>query len=181
MIRSNEITRIGHFAKPHGVNGEINLLVEDSIDIEALTCIVLDIDGINVPFFFSSVRPRGAESYLVMIDGITTEVAVSQFVNMPVYALKTDVEALGDEDDDEDGDDGFYAEDLIGYKVVTADGRLSGTIDDVDDSTQNVLFIILTDDGRRVFVPVANEFISDIDTDDCVLTLDLPDGLVELN
>ncbi|MDE6403054.1 MAG: ribosome maturation factor RimM [Muribaculaceae bacterium] len=178
MIRNDEITPIGHFAKPHGVNGEINLIVSEPIDVEELSCIVLDIDGINVPFFFSSVRSRGSESYLVMIDGVTTEVAVSQFVNSQVFALKTDVDSLCDEDEE---DDGFYAEDLVGYKVVTSDGRMSGTIDDVDDSTQNVLFIILTDDGHRVFVPVANEFIADIDTDNCVLTLDLPDGLVDLN
>ena len=178
MIRPDEITTIGHFAKPHGVNGEINLIVSEPIDIESLSCIVLDIDGINVPFFFSSVRRRGSESYLVKIDGIDTEVAVSQFVNSQVYALTSEVEAITDEDDDADG---FYAEDLIGYKVLTDDGRLSGTIDDVDDSTQNLLFIVKTDNGNKVFVPVANEFIADIDIDNATITFDLPDGLVDLN
>lgn len=176
MITGNEISPIGFFGKPHGVNGEINFIIETDADIEDLTCIVLDIDGINVPFFFDSIRPRGAESYLVMIDGVDCEAKAAALTNKKVYALRSEIVTV----DDEDCDDGFYAEDLVGYQITDTSSGLDGEITGVDDSTDNVLFIVRTSDGKQVLIPVADEFISGIDVDRQVVNVDLPSGLLDL-
>ncbi len=179
MIGSTELFPIGFLGKPHGINGEVNFLLTEPVDPADLSCIVIAIDGINVPFFFSSVRQRGNTSYLVKLDGVETEKEVAMFANSQVYALKSDIIELLD--DDENNEEGFYAEDLIGYDVKSTDSKLVGIIEDVDDTTDNVLFIIDTDLHQKVFVPVANDFIVDIDSDKRVLLLNLPDGLLELN
>ena len=103
MITAQEISPIGFLGKTHGVNGEINLITDVDVDIEELSCIVLDIDGINVPFFFDSIRPRGTESYLVMIDGVDSEAKAAMLVNKKVYALNDEVAI-----DEAGDDDGFY-------------------------------------------------------------------------
>ncbi len=177
MIRDNEITLIGYFGKPHGVNGEINLLTD--VDVEALSCVIVDVDGINVPFFPDSVRPRGTGSYLVVMDGLTNEDEVIPLVNRKVYALKQELISAGGGDPGPDGD-GFYAEDLIGYDVEDAEAGLSGIIEDVDDTTENVLFVVRAGDGRRILIPVADEFIRDIDVDNRHVTLYLPAGILDL-
>lgn len=51
---------------------------------------------------------------------------------------------------------------------------------DLDDTTDNYLFIIETPDGRNVMVPVADEYVVDIDTENRIITLDLPDGLLDI-
>lgn len=178
MITASQITPIGSFGKPHGVNGEINLVVDGDIDIASLSCVVIEINGINVPFFFDSIRPRGNDKFLVHIDGIDSEEQVSALVNKEVYAIADEVEELPDIENQED--DGFYASDFIGFKVFTTDGKLSGTIMDVDDSTENYLFVIRTDEGRQVLVPVADEFITDIDIEGRTLELELPEGLLSI-
>ena len=174
MITADQLTRIGSFGKPHGVNGEITFLSD--VDPDDLTCVVIDVDGINVPFFFSSTRPRGSESYLVKIDGIDGDAEVSKLVNKTVWALKSDLA------DDEDGeaDDGFYAEDLIGYTATDDASGLTGEITGVDDTTDNVLFIVKTGEGKNILIPVADEFIVTIDTDTKTVEMDLPDGLLDL-
>lgn len=177
MIADSDILPIGSFGKPHGVNGEINLLTD--CDIESLSCVIVDIDGINVPFFFDSVRPRGTESYLVVIDGIGSDKDVSGLVNKKVFALKSELHSV-EVDNGECEGDGFYADDLIGYDVTDAEAGLSGVIEDVDDSTDNVLFVVRTVEGRHVLIPVADEFISEIDVDKRLLKLDLPAGILEL-
>ncbi len=177
MIADSDILPVGSFGKPHGVNGEINLLTD--CDIEALSCIVVDIDGINVPFFFDSVRPRGTESYLVVIDGFDSDKTVSCLVNKKVCALKSELHSLDVDNGEFDGD-GFYADDLVGYDVTDADAGLSGVIEAVDDSTDNVLFVVRTIEGRKVLIPVADEFISEIDVEQRLLKLDLPLGILEL-
>jgi 16S rRNA processing protein RimM len=57
---------------------------------------------------------------------------------------------------------------------------LLGTIEDVNDDTENTLFIIETPTGDSILVPVAMEFISDIDSDKNIVKLDLPEGLSDL-
>lgn len=63
------------------------------------------------------------------------------------------------------------------------DSRLGeiGSIEDVDDSTANVLFVVATDDGETVYIPVVEEFINAVDDERKVVETTLPEGLVDLN
>ena len=56
MILKEELTEIGRFGKPHGIQGEINATVDDDVDVDAINRIVVNIDGIYVPFFIRSIR-----------------------------------------------------------------------------------------------------------------------------
>lgn len=176
MITENQITEIGRFNQPHGIKGEINAVISDGAELDDLSCIILDIDGIFVPFFISGVRQRGTHSFLIMIDGIDNEQKAASIANKPIYALSDEIR-LTDDDFDEDG---FYAEDFIGFEISTPDGELNGTIADIDDSTENVLFIVNADNGKTHLIPVADELITDIDIDNRHITVDLPSGLLEL-
>ena len=170
-----DIVEIGKFNKPHGLNGEISATLD--VDPTGLSCIIVDIDGINVPFFITSTRPKNAGTTLLRIDGVDSEEAVRMFVNKPVYALSTEVS-----EEERTDEDGFYASDFIGYDIIddATSGRI-GSITDIDDNTENVLFIVDTPDGGRAFIPVADEFITDIDTERRTLTMNLPQGLINLN
>ncbi len=175
MIEDNILVEIGHIGKPHGLNGEVNLYTDSDIDLNSLSCVVLDMDGINVPFFFNSVRTRGADSYLVTFDGIDREYDAAGLVNKTVYALKQEMSET-----EQDEEDGFYAEDFIGYKTTINNGTVGGDVIDIDDSTENVLFIIRTDEGKQLYIPVADEFIEDIDVENKLLVFNVPDGILEL-
>lgn len=173
-----DLVRIGRLVKPHGIKGEINASVDvDGVDLSALRCIVVEVEGIPVPFFIDSVRQRSHSSVLLTIDGITDENAAAELCGADYHALAED---LPDEADTED-EDGFYASDLAGYSVVTADGNELGMIDDVEDSTANVLFIVSTPDGGTLYIPVAEEFIDNIDCESKRITMTLPEGMVQLN
>ncbi|MBD5258203.1 MAG: 16S rRNA processing protein RimM [Barnesiella sp.] len=177
MITDNQITEIGRFNQPHGIKGELNALIDEGVALDELSCIVLDMDGIYVPFFMTGLRQRGAMLYLVSIDGITDEQKAATLANKTIYALADEVE----QEEDTDGDDGFYAEDFIGFTIQSADGNLKGTITDIDDATDNVLFIVTTDNSdKKYLIPVADEFITAIDVDNRSLTVDLPEGLLEI-
>lgn len=179
MITRDNLTEIGVFNKPHGISGEINVTIYRDIDIASLRCIVIDMDGIYVPFFVNSIRPRGAETVLLTIEGVATETQAATFTGKSVYVLDSDCGELGVHEDNAE-DDGMYAEDFIGYSIIDTDSGFSGKIVDVDDSTDNVLFIVESDNSRRVFIPVAEEFIQDIDTETRIVEVNLPEGLLEI-
>ena len=85
MIKSEEIKEIGSFIKPHGINGEIVALLPSEIDVDALSCIVLDMDGIYVPFFIEDWRPKAKESILLKLEGVTDEIAAKEFTGKIIF------------------------------------------------------------------------------------------------
>lgn len=175
MIKRSEILEIGRLLKPHGVKGEITVELFGDIDMTALKCVVVDIDGIFVPFFVQSVRPKTSETCLVKFDNLDTDGEVSMLALKSLFALKEDVELS-----DDSSDEGFYASDLIGFTAINPEGEMIGKIADVNDDTENTLFIIEKDGGETLLVPVAAEFICDIDSENSIVKLDLPEGLSDL-
>lgn len=191
MILRTELKEIGRLQKPHGINGEINVQSRlDADELASLRCVVLEIDGIFVPFFISASRPKSSQTSLLTIDGITSEAEAAKLCPAPLYALRDDIRRLEATDneseeyseDEENDEEGFYAEDLIGYTVESDDGLLRGEIVDLDDSTDNYLFIVRDQDGRRLLLPVADgSMIEEVDTQRHHLLLSLPKGLLDLN
>lgn len=175
MIERSQLTEIGVFGKPHGVNGEITATIDSDVEVDELKCLFVDIDGIFVPFFINSFRRRGTEASLLIIDGFESADEVRVLTNKKIYCLTEELplEDLTDED-------GFYTADFIGWKIM--DGKnLIGEITDFDDSTENVLFIVRTPADKTVYVPVADELITEIDEENRLLSMNLPDGLVDLS
>lgn len=173
MITESQLFPVGRLLKPHGINGEITVLLTADVDLASLSCIVLRIDGIFVPFFINTVRPKSSETDLVTIDGVDSDADAARLCPAEVYALKKDLPAA-----DADAE-GMYASDFVGYGVVE-NGILLGKIEAIDDTTANYLFIIRTPEGKEVMVPVADEFVTGIDTDTRIVSLELPEGMLDL-
>lgn len=176
MIKKEDIVEIGKFQKTHALKGELNALLDIEDDFVADgNPLIVEMDGIFVPFYGESIRPKGAESFLVKLRDIDTQEEAQTFVNKAIYGLRADLVEYFDDPDME------LKEDFIGYKVVDADLGVLGEVKDVDDSTENVLLVIATENGEEVYVPIVEEFIREIDDDRQVIETRLPDGLVDLN
>ena len=179
MIKFDRLTRIGVLLKPHGIKGEILLELDIDVDLEALRCVVLDIDGIFVPFFINSVRPRSVHSALITIDDINDDVSAKSMCGKDLYVFTEEL----DSEIVEDLKGGFYLSDLIGYNLEVKNLGVIGKISDFDDSTENYLLIVdsTENEGKKIFIPLAQEFITGIDDIARKLEMDLPEGLIELN
>lgn len=177
MIKRTDITEAGVFNKPHGIKGEISATLDFDIDLSQVKCIVMDVEGIFVPFFIVSVRPKTSETYLITIDGIDSEQKARTLTGRSFYVLDSDIE----ESDDADGEDGFYISDLIGYTIIDSEAGTIGEITDYNDATANLLLIVTTPDGDEVYIPVADEYIDEVDADSQTLHTTLPSGIIDLN
>ncbi len=179
MILKNDISEVGKFQKTHALKGELNALLDIYPDyIAEGNAIVVDTDGIFVPYYASSIRPKGTMSYLIKLDGIDSENEAKPFVNKAIYAIKAQLGPFLNLDEEEMMDE----DDLVGYSIVDdSSDSLIGKIDSIDSSTDNLLFIVTTDDGDTVYIPAVDEFISEICDDSKVIRMNLPDGLINLN
>lgn len=178
-LDTSTLIEAGHFNKPHGIKGEISATVTiDDVDLADVETLFVEMDGILVPFFIDELRPRTADTWLVKIDGIDSEQKARQFAGRPFSLLPDDVPQADPFDPEADG---FYASDLIGFAMTDSEAGPLGVVEDVNDSTANVLFVVRRPDGQELLVPVADEFIDGIDTDTRTIHTSLPESLVHLN
>lgn len=176
MITRSQIVEMGHYNKPHGVGGELSATMDCDLEvIKGFSCLISEIDGIFVPFFIESLRPKSAETVLLKIDGINNETDAALLVNKSIYVKKEEYEELSDEYDD----DAMPLDFFIGY-TVTDDGSELGTIANVDEETDNCLFVVRLNDGGEVMIPASDDLINNIDTDKRVIDMSLPQGLVDV-
>lgn len=178
MITPDMLTQAGVFNKPHGIKGEISATFTIDLDPDDLRCVFVEMDGIPVPFFIESSRPKTAETWLLTIDGIDSEQKARAFVNRPFMALTDELPESEPLDPDADG---FYASDFIGFTMTDSSRGLLGTITDINDDTDNVLFVVTTPGSRQILIPVADEFIDNIDTVTRTLHVSVPEAILDLN
>lgn len=175
MIRQEDVYKIGRLGKPHGVKGEISFqFTDDVFDRVDADYLIIEVDGILVPFFIEEYRFRSDETALLKLEDIDTQEAARELTNSDVYFERR----LSD-----DADEPSMAA-IIGYRLVNdADGQEIGTITGIDDSTANILFEVLksgTDDDSPILIPAAEEFITGIDNDKREISVALPEGLLDL-
>ena len=168
MIRKEDCYKIGRIGKAHGVRGELSFLftddVFDSVDAEYL---ILEVDGILVPFFMEEYRFRSDSLALVKFCDIDTQQRASELTNCDVWFLRSLTP-----DDEEPTLAG-----LVGFEIVEAGtGKSVGHIAAIDDTTVNLLFEL--EDGT--LIPANDELITDIDTSGKRIIMSIPEGLLAI-
>ena len=88
MIRLEEISPIGVFGKTHGIKGEINLELNVDFDLDDTEYIIVDIDGIFVPFFINEYRYKTNSTALVLFDDINSEESIRPFFGKTAYVKR---------------------------------------------------------------------------------------------
>lgn len=174
MIRKEDVYQIGKMGKAHGLKGEINFQFTDDVwDTTNSDYLICEVDGILVPFFIEEYRFRSDATAIVKLEDLDTADAVQFLVNCDVFFEKKYQEEL---DEDEVSLNYF-----VGFKMLDGDnGQEIGTIVDIDDKTDNWLFIVERTDGSEVMIPAHEEFISEIKQEEKTMVMDLPLGLLDL-
>jgi 16S rRNA processing protein RimM len=169
MIRQEEVYKIGRLGKAHGVKGEVSLQFDDDIfDRVEAEYLVLDIDGILVPFFMEEYRFRSDTVCLVKFCDVDTQQRAQELTGCDVYFPRALAETT---------DETPSLSMLVGYEIVSvADGRAVGKIAAIDDSTANILFELET--GQ--LIPANDDLIEVIDTEQQQIRINIPEGLLNI-
>ena len=169
MIKREEVYKIGKLGKAHGVHGELSFMFDDDVfDRVDADYLVLDLDGILVPFFLEEYRFRTDSTALVKFCDIDTQERARELTGTDVYFP---VALTGDDDIPP------TLHSLVGFDIVEANtGKPVGRIASIDDSTANILFEL--EDGK--LIPANDDLITNIDKDKRQIVTDLPEGILDL-
>ena len=170
MILPEDVYPIGRLGKAHGVKGEVTFHFDDDVfDRVDADYLILEVDGILVPFFFEEYRFKNDTTAIVKLEGIDTQERARELTGCEVFFPRD----LADNDDSDQLSFAF----LIGFTIVDAtSGQAIGQVDSIDDSTANILFCL--EDGT--LIPASNDLITSIDTDQRTILMQLPEGLLTL-
>ena len=169
MIRQEEVYKIGKLGKAHGVKGEISFLFDDDVfDRTDADYLILDMDGILVPFFIEEYRFKTDDNALMKFEGIDTQERARELTGCEVYFPREMAE---------DSDQQLSWAAVVGFELIDAtSGKSAGRIASVDDTTINILFEL--EDGK--LIPASEELITNVDTKKQQIVIHLPEGILEL-
>ena len=160
---------VGRIGRLFGTEGGVMITLYTSFpdDFQMEEPLFIRVDELAVPLFCSSFERRGQSSAVVQFDDIDTERRAEEWlVGREIFV-----------EEQEQDDDEFYMEDLIGFKASV--GRQRGEVIDYYDSEANPLFEIRLGDKQHL-IPAQEEFIAHIDFDKRIIKFVLPEGLLEL-
>jgi 16S rRNA processing protein RimM len=156
---------IGRIARAHGIRGEVVVVTHDPAS-ELLDRVgELWIGGVSRQVVGARPTPRG---WLVQLEAVATR-NDAEALRGQVVEVDRDVLDL------EDGD--ILLGDLVGCRVQRLDGTPWGTIAAVEHGMQDRLVILDGEIERQL--PLVDEFVTAIDLEARVVTVDPPEGLPE--
>ena len=172
MILKNEIFPIGQITRTHGLKGELSFTTNSTIldDVE-VPFIILEPEGLLVPFYLENVRMKNETTGLLKLERVNSDEQAREFVGHTIYLPNMFL--------DEMENDEFETDYFVGFEIIDEEKGSIGKVLAVDQSTANALFVVQTD-SDEVLIPIADEYMIDIDHEKKVIRLKLPEGLLEL-
>lgn len=167
---------VGLLKKPHGIKGEV-LVFPATDEPEAVfrpgrILAVLDRDGRATGRELVVERGRPYQrSWLLRFDGIEDREAVEELREHLLGLAVEDARPL------EEGE--YYHHELVGLRVLTADGSLVGEVVDLFEAPQGVLLSVVGS-GREHLIPFRSGVVVRVDRSAGHVVIAPPEGLLEL-
>lgn len=165
---------VGGVAKPHGIRGEI--CIKSYADSPSLFDRVPALylqrgNGTPRPYAVRSWREH-KEYVLLVLEGVTDRDMAEALRGQTVLVSQDD---LPEPDEGE-----FYIFDLLDCRVVLEDGAEIGVLEGFYENAEQDTWVIKGVDGKEILLPAVPEFVLDVDLDAEVITIDPPEGLLDI-
>ena len=176
MLRKEDCYLAGTFIKTHGVKGELVAKKNsDLLEKNKLESVLVDIDGGLVPFFIpkNGISSRNHSSVRILLEDMDSEAKAKRFIGCDIYVPMKDVPDFIEEADEIDPNV------LIGFTYVDEERGELGEIEDIQDFAGNIV-MVLTINNEEVMIPFADENFIDLDEENKTITMETPDGLLDM-
>jgi len=165
------LIEIGWTGKPHGLKGELKLRIQDFYEDDLMTAESLLIGDPPVPYFLERVRAGGA--IIAKFETLDAREHVAPLSGKAVWLLADQITAVKEVQPDTPWDT------VIGYTISAEGYPVLGPITGIMDMPEHYL-AELSHDGKDVLIPLHEELVREVDKEKEVLTMLLPDGLLDL-
>jgi 16S rRNA processing protein RimM len=171
-LNINDCYHLGYVIKPHGVKGEIQLMldVDNPAYYKKLESVFLEINQKLVPFFISNIQISNSFA-IIKFEDIDSFDQADELVSAQAYLPLQLLPPL------KEGQ--FYYHQVIGYQVKDENLGILGEVEDIVSLPQHEIFTF-RHQGKEVLAPLNDLVIKKVDHTNKVLEVSLPEGLLEL-
>lgn len=162
---------MGTITKKHGYKGELNLHLDtDEPEMyNNLESIFVENSGLLVPFFLKKAKThKGNNLRIILEDFDNPESLIGRNAYLPLSTLP---KLSGNK---------FYFHEVLGFNIISEEGNNIGEIVFVRDTSSQDLFEVKNSKGQEILIPVIDEWIVDVNRSDSTITMNLPDGLLDV-
>lgn len=165
---------IGRIGKPHGVRGEVNVgLRTDAPEERFEVGTTIRTDPVERgPLVVQSARSASGR-FVLGFEGVADRTAAEALQGIMLVIDTDELPALDDEDD-------FYDHELVGMRADLLDGTSLGTVTDVIHGLAGDTLAVKPKGAKEILIPFAKAIVPAIDRVNRTLTVDPPEGLLEL-
>jgi len=165
-MRGEARIEIGGIARAHGIRGEVVIVTHDPDSATLGSVDKIYVGGVERKVVQARDTQRG---WLVVLDGIATRTEAEALRGQPVE-VERDALELDPED--------VLLDDLVNCEVRLPDGTPWGTIAEIMIGQHQDLLVIHDGETERL-LPLVDEFVTQIDLDAGVVTVNPPEELPE--
>ncbi len=164
---------LGKIVKKYSFKGELlaKLDTDEPAIYENLDAIFIDLNSTLVPFFVEKSQLHKSNLLRLKFDDINNEEDAEALLKSDLYLPLDLLPKL-------EGDK-FYFHEIINFQLVDENFGYVGIIRGVNDSTAQALFEV-DREGIEILIPINDDFIKKIDRVNKNITVNTPEGLIEL-
>ena len=172
-MTKEKISLFGRLTKTHGYQGKIVLKanLSEKVEIEIMESLFLKIEGILVPFFIEEFSETSFPFYIIKCENIDDDTSAKEILGRDVYIPDKYISQIASRQ--------IKLKDFIAFSIKDQHGHLIGEIVDLLEIPGNSLFVV-DFNGREILIPVQNQLIIDINWDDNILIISIPDGIADM-
>ncbi len=168
---------IGYTSKVHGKQGEliVKLDVDFLEEIQKLELVLIQMnktDNSLIPFFISKSNFQNDGTLRIKLEDIDDIASAKNISGKSIYISKTGLPTKqGNE---------FYHHEVINFTVIDANYGDIGEISHINNQTKQAIFEVINPDDKEILIPAVDHIITLIDRKNKTITVNTPDGLIDL-
>ena len=171
-MTTEECFRVGSILKPKGLKGELHLYVDfEGLENIKFNTLFIDTAGKLVPYFVASIKYLQKNAAYLVLEDVDTIEKASLLVRKNIY-LPNKLKPKKKKQE-------FTLMDLKGFTAIDENEGELGVISDIHQYPQQLIAAV-TFKNCEVLFPLNEEIIKGIDLVKEIVTVDLPEGLLDI-
>lgn len=164
---------LGKILKTFGNKGQlmVHLEVDEPEKYLDLESVYLDIYGERIPFFITGVELKNRNSAVLSFADVDSTEVAEEYTGKEMFLPLSSLPQLTGKQ--------FYYHEVEGYTVVDTHFGELGTLLSILDLHHQALFQVKSGE-KEILIPVVDDVIIEIDREKKVLTIEAPEGLIDI-
>jgi 16S rRNA processing protein RimM len=164
---------IGKISKIHGYEGAVTIRLERNFsdNIHEMESVFIETDGRPVPFFIDySEQPDSSTLRLKFTDYNSID-RVKEFIGCKIYLTESDMSVTPVEN----------PLGLRNFMVFSESNIYVGKISEIIENPGQLLLNLVSESDKNILLPLHEDLILEIDAENKIIRMILPDGITDIN